>query len=323
MTAVFLIVMLSSSVHGLNVVCSIPDLVPIVKAVGGERVHVTSIMPAGSDPHSFTVSSSAMENIKNSDLIVLANSNLLHFEEKIKEDNSLKYLDFEDYEKYGATLDVFPKFGENPHGYWLKLDNGIAIAKAVKERLSSISPSDKEYFERNLEVFINEVESVKRVTKEIVKMNKLENRTCVAAVPGVSYIIQNMDMNVGSVLLGEGIGFASGSEIYEIVRKLKNSEYSCIVVPKFMENAKAGEIARQLSQDTEKPVIYVKFTMAGKNDSYTSLHLYNLIKFSVEIEDVANTNSNTGNGYLRYTIFILIFVAIAEAILILKMRVKK
>ncbi len=263
----------------INVTCSMPDFMPIVKAIGKDKVNVTSIMPPGTDPHSFTITKSKMESLENSDLILLVNSEFLHFEEKIKKKYGYKCLDFEDYKKNGATLDSFPKYKMNPHGYWLKLDNGVAIAKTLKETLSKISPKNKDFFEKNFYVFLNEIEDAKKVTKEIIAVEKLENKSCVAIVPGVCYIIQNMGMEVGDVLLSEELGFASGKSIAEIEEKLK-SEYSFIVLPEFMKDSKAGEIAKQLSKDTGKPIVYVKFVMAGKNDSYTALHYKNLISFA-------------------------------------------
>lgn len=134
-------------------------------------------------------------------------------------------------------------------------------------------------------------------------------------MPGVCYIIQNMGMNVGDVLLGEELGFASGKGLAEIEKKLK-SEYCCIVLPEFMKDSKAGEIATQLSKDTGKPIIYVKFVMATKNDSYTALHYKNLIKFA-EFGNFGKIESN--NQSYEILILALILLVIIP-ILLLKIK---
>ncbi len=309
---IIILVLTLTPASAINVVCSLPDFMPIVKAIGKEKVNVTSIMPAGADPHSFTVTKSTMDSIEDSDLILLVNSKFLHFEEKIKEKYGYKCLDFDDYKKYGAKLDSFPKYNKNPHGYWLKLDNGIAIAKAFTNALSEISPQNKDFFEQNLKVFVSEVENSKRVTREIIRERGLENKSCVAIVPGVCYIIQNMGMNVGDVLLGEELGFASGKNIAEIEHKLR-TKYCCIVLPEFMRESKAGEIARQLSMDTGKPIVYVKFVMAGKNDSYAGLHYKNLIRFA-ELGDFKLKCNQS------YELFVALVLLAIIPILLLKMR---
>ena len=307
--AVILILIGLLPVQAVNVVCSIPDFVPIVKAVGREKVNVTSIMPPGSDPHSFTLTKSIMDSIETSDLILLVNSEFLHFEEKISEKYGEKCLDFKDYRANGAHLDRFPKYSKNPHGYWLKLDNGIAIAKTVAKALSNISPEDAEYFERNLHVFVDEINDSKEVTNEIVDEYNLKNKSCVAVVPGVCYIIQNMGMKVEDVLLGEELGFASGKSIANIEKKLKE-EYDFIVIPEFMKNSKAGEIAKQLSIDTGKPIIYVKFVMANENESYIALHYKNLIRFVGYKKEVVKNSSY--EILLMLAMLVVIFISLLK-----------
>ncbi len=275
--AIIALLLLATPVSAVNVVCTVPDFVPIVKAVGGGVVNVSSVMPPGSDPHAFSISMDTMNSLKKADLIVLANSKLLHFEEKIKE-NYKNCIDFEDYAAFGAKLDSFPGYSSNPHGYWLKFENGIAIARAIEVKLSRLSPDYAWYFHENLKEFEREVNEARETIKSISVEDGMEGRKCVAVVPGVCYIIQNCGMSVGSVLLGEGLGFASGKEFANIEEKLKNSEYTYIVVPEFMKNSKAGEIAEQISSDTGKPVIYVKFVMAGENDTYTGLQYFNALR---------------------------------------------
>jgi len=274
------LLLLITPVSAINVVCTVPDFVPIVKAVGGGVVNVSSVMPSGSDPHAFSISMNTMNSLGEADLIVLADSKLLHFEEKIKENYGGKCIDLEDYAAFGAKLDSFPGYSSNPHGYWLKLENGIAIARAIEAKLSQLSPEHAWYFHENLKRFEGEVNEARKIIKSISAENGMEDRKCVAAVPGVCYIIQNCGMDVGSVLLPEGLGFASGKEFAKIEEKLKSSEYACIVVPEFMKNSKAGEIAKQISSDTGKPVVYVKFVMAGENDTYIGLQYFNALRLS-------------------------------------------
>ncbi|AEA47261.1 metal ABC transporter substrate-binding protein [Archaeoglobus veneficus] len=302
-----MLIALATPASAIEVVCSVPDLTPIVKAVGGEIVNVTSVMPPGSDPHAFSISMETMERLGNADLIVLANSKLLHFEEKIKENYGEKCIDFEDYAAFGAKLDSFPGYDENPHGYWLKFENGVAIARAVEAKLSSILPEYAWYFEGNLEEFEKEVAEAKRIIRSAAAEQGIEGKACVAAVPGVCYIIQNSGMEVDAVLLAEGLGFVSGKDLAEIVEKLKSSEYVCIVVPEFMKNSKAGEIARQISADTGKPVIYVKFVMVGEDDSYTGLQYFNALRFS----GLSYTKAEKSSGYTFITAVAACAVALA------------
>ncbi len=263
---------LSTAQAKLTVVCSIPDFVPIVKEIGGNAVSVYSLMPPGSDPHAFTVSAKTMAKLQNASLIVLADSSLISFERKVKDSFPGKCLDFKDYVKFGAEVDSFPSYFPCYHGYWLKLENGIAIAKAVEKRLEKLDPENASYFRSNLKLFENQVREAERVIGE---QSRVKDKYCVAAVPGVCYIAENSGMKVGAVLMGETAGFTSGSEMVKLEKMLSSGKYVCIVVPAFAKDTKVGEMALQLSRDCGKPVVYVKFAMADRNDTYVGIAYYN------------------------------------------------
>ncbi len=304
----------------VEVVVSISDFIPLVKAVGGSFVEVNSILPPGGDPHSFYITQDTVKQIENADVIILADSRLLSYEANIKENYPEKrYLDFDDY---NATLDTFPGYGANPHGYWLKFENALAIAGKVRDELSGLRPSDAEYFNSSFSRLEAEVvgagEDIRRMSEEwgIYGMN------VVAAVPGVCYAVQNSGMEVGAVLMAEGSGFASGKEIGDIEDKLKSGEYGGIVVPEFMKEAKAGEIANQIAGDTGAKVAYVKFSMAGSDDSYVNDCYHNAMELSTLAVGADSGDGGTGgiwsgNGYLVPVIISLVLLVILQFLVML------
>ncbi|RUM35048.1 MAG: hypothetical protein DSY33_00570 [Archaeoglobus sp.] len=288
-TLVLLFAMFISPADGkVNVVCSIPDFVPIVKEIGGNFVEVKSLMPPGCDPHAFTVSAKTMSELERADLIVLADSKLISFEEKIKNVFPDKCIDFDDYVKYGVKVEDFPHYSPCYHGYWLKLENGIAIAKTVEKALAKLDPENSRYFENNLKLFEMQVREAENVIK---KQSIVKGKYCVAAVPGVCYIAENSGMKVGAVLMGESAGFTSGSEIMRLEKLLSSNSYACIIVPGFAKNSKVGELALQLSKDCGKPVVYVKFVMASNNDTYVGIAYYNAmaLNFASEVKVTEKT----------------------------------
>ncbi|MBW1933919.1 MAG: zinc ABC transporter substrate-binding protein, partial [Deltaproteobacteria bacterium] len=171
MAAAIIVPSLSSGGGGeekVNVVVSVSDFIPLVKAVGGSFVEVNSILPPGSDPHSFYITQDTVKQIENADIIVLANSRLLSYETNIKENYPEKrYLDFDDY---NVTLDSFPGYGANPHGYWLKFENALAIAEKIRDELSELRPSEREYFNSSFARLELEVtgarEDIRRISDE-------------------------------------------------------------------------------------------------------------------------------------------------------------
>ncbi len=289
------------------VVVTIPDFKPIVAAVGGAKIEVKSLLKPNTDPHAFSLNSKDIELLERAKLIVLANSHILGFEAKIKKDFK-NVLDIDDY---NVTLNSFPGYPSDPHGYWLKPENAIKIAKAVEMKLCKLFPNDVKYFENNYDTFVKNVRDAEKEAKEIAK--DVAGKKCVAMVPGVCYIASSVGMNVSVVLMSEGSGFVSGKVLSEVKSKLTSGEYWGIIVPDFMKNAKGGEIAEELARETHCHIAYVKFSSG--DISYEVLILAN----AARIAYAPKISENKGNTMYLYITSIL---CLLEAGIILFMKVR-
>ena len=301
----------------VKVVTTIPDIALIVREIGGGRVDVKSVMPPGADPHSFSLTPKDRELLERADLIVLANSGLLHMEESIKESFGEKeILDFPDY---GATLHDFPSCSECPHGYWLYFDNTLAIARAVRDSLSELDPEGAAHYTANYEEFEGRVERARGDILETSRGLGLYGKSVVTAVPGVNYIVLNAGMKVGATLLKEGSGFLSGAELAQIEKGLKDGRYLGVVCPESMKEAKAGELSRQISKDTGAPTAYVKFIVSEESSDPISLQYYNL----ASLKGLLSSSSSEGFSwsFLLTVIISLAVLAAGEAYVIYRMRV--
>jgi len=119
--------------------------------------------------------------------------------------------------------------------------------------------------------------------------------------------------------MAEGSGFASGKEIGNIEDKLKNGGYGGIVVPEFMKEAKAGEIANQIAGDTGAEVVYVKFSMAGSDDSYVNDCYHNAMELST-LAVGGGSGGDSGqvdSGYLIPVIISLVLFVILQFFVII------
>ncbi len=296
---------------GIDVVVSIADFGAIAREIGGDEVNISVILPPGTDPHSFSVTKEVIEEIEEADLIILANSNLLSYERNIKESYDKEYLDFDDYE--GVEVFDFDAIEKNPHGYWMYANNSISIARAIAEKLSEIEPEKAEYFNESLKNFEKRVREAMEVANEIAEQRNLKGKKFVAAVPGVCYIGKNVGMDTDKILFAEGTSLLNVEEMREIKERLESGEYVGIVVPDFLKEAKAGEIARQLATDTNSSVIYVKFAEGAS--SYTSLFYYN----AMQMLSVGGEKAIEKNNLLAiYLSIILALLAAIEAILLYK-----
>lgn len=295
----------------INVVVSIPDFESIVKEIGENEVNVTVILPPGSDPHSFSITKEILDELKDADLIILANSNLFSYEKNLKSLDK-EFLDINDYIKNGVVLLNFGEFKENPHGYWLYINNTIAIAKTIALKLIEIEPEKEAYFMENFVEFENELKIAYQIVINLSKEEGLYGKKVVAAVPGVCYIAKNVGLEADEILLTEGNALPSAEKLREIEEKLREKSYTAIILPEFLKNAKAGDIVKQIALDTNSSVVYVKFATGGNftyNFYYNAFHL--LFK-----NETSHAQNNLWLIYLSISLAILVAI---EGIIIYKL----
>ena len=80
-----------------------------------------------------------------------------------------------------------------------------------------------------------------------------------------------------------------------------------ILVPEFLKNAKAGDMARQIAEDTNCSIAYVRFAVGG--ESYLSLFYHNTMEIlSSKNSSLANEKSNMWTVGLIISLLFLIFV---------------
>lgn len=311
---VLILIFLIPFSSAFNVVVSIPDFAPIVKEIAGSGANISIILPAGSDPHSFSITQNTIDKIKNADVVILANSDLLSYERNIKENYDKNYLDFEDYEKYGVVLLNFGDFKSNPHGYWMYADNAIAVARAIANALNKIEGNVS--FNKSLIEFEEKIREGENISINLAKENGIYGKKAVACVPGVCYIAKNLGVETDEILFYEGTSSSNIQKLSDLKKKMESGEYIGIIVPEFMKYSKNGEMAKQLAEDANSSVIYVKFATGG--ESFLSIFYYNAISI------ISSGNENGVRKEYDLSLIILTIlvstIAIIEGVMIYKYR---
>lgn len=154
--------------HGkLNVVTTTADLGSITRAIGGDRVDVTSIARGYQDPHFVEPKPSFLLLLKGADLIEVIGLDLeigwlpplidQSRNPKIRP-GTAGYLDLSrGVEILDRPATVNRSMGDvhplgNPH-YWLDPANAVRIAMQIERKLAALRPADAALFARNLNAF--------------------------------------------------------------------------------------------------------------------------------------------------------------------------
>jgi len=152
----------------LYVVTATTDLAALAQEVGGDRIEVESIARGYQDPHYVEAKPSFLLKLRRADLLLVVGLQLEigWLPPLISQCGNPRiqvgapgYFDASQFAQIleiptttvtRAQGDVHPL--GNPH-YWLDPDNGLRIAKGVKDKLSEMRPGDASYFDQRYQSF--------------------------------------------------------------------------------------------------------------------------------------------------------------------------
>lgn len=151
----------------LQVYTTIYPLAYFTEVIGDQYVEVASILPAGSDPHSFEPTSKTMVDIAEADLFVFNGAELEVYANKISE--SLRNTDVSILEAAEGIELVEVHSEEEHHDHsneedhdghshgdidphiWLNPAYAMEMAANIKDSLIKLQPNQQEYFENNFQ----------------------------------------------------------------------------------------------------------------------------------------------------------------------------
>lgn len=181
----------------IKVVATIFPLADITKTIGGERVEVTTLIPAGASPHTFELTPAQARNVAEADLVVKVGMGLDDFTDRITASvgtglatvtitEGIELIAPAIHKRPGSEKP--PGHGEGEHNahthaggdphVWL--DPVLVrehIAPQIASALARISPADREYFAKNLADYQVELDHLHREIKNEIDL--LSQRTLI------------------------------------------------------------------------------------------------------------------------------------------------
>ena len=159
------------AVKQVQVAVSIYPLAEFVRAVGGDKVQVTTLVPAGVEAHSYELSASDMKTIMNAQMFVYNGGGMESWAEKVEQslkDKPVKILQagkglfvkledehqHEDHDKEQQATEVKEVAHMHDHGgfdphVWLDPVLASKQVQAIAEMLQVVDPANKDYYQKN------------------------------------------------------------------------------------------------------------------------------------------------------------------------------
>lgn len=244
----------------LKVVATTTVFADIVRNIGGDRVTVASIIPAGAGPEDYEPKPDAARKLAGADLIVSNGVGLDDFLDGLiaaADEGAASRL------VLGDGIDEITINGEgNPH-FWL--DPSLVVDRylpAITARLSELDPADKAIFEANRATYAAAITALDDANKAAIATIPAADRKLVTAHDAFPYFARHYGFELIGVLLANVGQEPTASELAGLVETVKRAGVKAVFSeaqfsPKLTETlaAEAGvsQVVTTLYNDTVGP----------------------------------------------------------------------
>ena len=196
----------------IKVTTTLNYFVNLVEEIGGDKVEVEGLMNEGEDPHLYVATAGDVTKLQNADLVVYGG---LHLEGKMEDifanlsDKNILNLG-EQLDKSKLTMEDESTY--DPH-VWFNTEFWGIQAKALAEKLSTMQPENREYFEKNLKEYSEELALATEYVKARISEIPTESRYLITAHDAFGYFAEQFGLEVKAI---QGVSTDSEIGIKEI-----------------------------------------------------------------------------------------------------------
>ncbi len=252
----------------INAVVSVAPEKTLLEAIGGEKVHIGLMVPAGSSPHTYEPRPSQMREIEGAELYLAIG---VEFEEAwlprfVEQNRKMKVVDV------GQGIEKIPmaahhhdneeahhekeahhndeehehESGLDPH-IWTAPSNIKVIAKNILDALLAADPSNSKYYQANYDIFLQKLGQTDLAIKDILRQTKKGSKFMVFH-PAWGYYAKEYGLE--QVAIEAGGKNPTPKQIMMLIEEAKKEQVNAILVaPEFSKKA-----AEQIAKEAGVPV---------------------------------------------------------------------
>lgn len=261
-----------------QVVSTSTIIADLTQEIGGEEINHVSILQPGADPHVYEPVPQDTIALENADLILYNGYNLepniikLIDSTAVKADKlavgeKVKPLDFE-YEGQKKP---------DPH-VWGDAQNGIIMAKAIRDKLIEIDPQNKDKFTENANQLIKELEELDLWIKSQIATIPVNQRKLITSHDAFQYYAKAYGLEIPGTLIGISTEEQpSAQTIKNLVEIIKNTGVKAIFAETTINPTLIETIAKETGVKVAPAKLYSDSIGAkgSDGDSYVKMLKFN------------------------------------------------
>lgn len=239
----------------LKIYTSIYPLYDFTTKIGGDKVVVSNLVPAGTEPHDFELSTSDIVNLEKADMLIYNGAGIESWSDKVI--NSLENKNIT-YVKSSENLNIHKansneksinhSHSTDPHT-WLNIQNAKKEMENIKNALVKKDPDNASYYEKNYETYVKKFDELDEKYKETI--GDIPNKSIIVAHEAFGYLCE--EYNIEQVAI-EGLTPDSEPDparMSEIIKFAKDNEINTIFFEELVSPKVAQTIAKEVGAKTE------------------------------------------------------------------------
>jgi zinc transport system substrate-binding protein len=240
-----------------------------VTAVGKDKVEISTIIPAGMEPHDFEPKAQDLIALSSAQVFVYSGLGMEAWvEDAISAANNADLITVEASEGVDAIQNTEPEEIEehgqyDPH-IWLSLKGAELEVLNIKDGLVEADPSNKDYYEQNCNDFVTQLENLYNQYNE--KLQSVSKKSFVTGHAAFGYLCRDFELEQNSVEDTFAEGEPTAQQLSELVEYCKANGVTTI----FAEEMASPDVSQTLANEVGAKVETI-YTIESAEDDMTYL----------------------------------------------------
>ncbi|MEW8508878.1 MAG: metal ABC transporter substrate-binding protein [Candidatus Thiodiazotropha sp.] len=250
----------------INVVASFSILSDMVQQVGGDRVHVTTLVGPGGDAHVYQPTPADARSVAETKLLIVNGLGFEGWMDRLTEASGYKGrvvtatagivpLKMEEAEKQHETEHEkdTEEYGQADHDYggidphaWQSLANAQIYVRNIAEGLAAVDPAGAETYRSNAVRYLKEIDVVEAQVREAVASLPVERRKVVTSHDAFGYFSAAYGIEFHAPVGVSTEVEASAGDVARLIRQIKKEKILAV----FVENISDRRLLDQIILET-------------------------------------------------------------------------
>jgi len=223
----------------VKVAATLAIFADFARQVGGDRVDVSTVIPAGADPHTYEPPPGRVARLTEADLVIVNGLGLeAALQDVIEENTPSSTPIIELSQGLSVTND---DQSANPH-LWLDVQNAIAYVERIRDALVEIDPASADAYRTNADSYLAELRALDAEVAAAIDSIPSDRRKLVTFHDAFPYLAQRYGLEVVGVVVASPGKEPSAKDVADLVEAIAAEDVPAVFKePQF--NASILELA--------------------------------------------------------------------------------